>query len=147
MQSNDYKLEMISRYFSYAEALWLPKWGRMANESDGLNALILERLVVTFKKLDLVCEYFDRPINIHCAYRPEFYNKFVGGAADSAHVLGMAVDFDVKSLSCETAISMILKDDMLDKWNMRLENNGKSPSWCHLDDREISPGGHRYFKP
>lgn len=138
--------EMISKYFSYAEALWLPQWERMATEADGLNEEIESNLKELFTKMDTVREYFNCPLVVHCCYRPEEYNKKVKGATQSAHLVGKAIDFHVKNLSCKNAISKILADDMLEKWGMRMENNGPDPAWIHLDLKPVGPGG-RYFKP
>ncbi len=139
--------KQISRYFTWKEALYLPKWSRFANESDGLNLKIESHLVDLFTRMDKVREYFQLPINVHCAYRPAAYNKEIGGAPHSAHIDGMAVDFDIKGLACKEAISLIMRDEMLDEWMMRMEDNGEDPPWIHLDLRSPTTEYDRYFKP
>lgn len=139
--------KQISRYFTWREALLLPKWGRLANQSDGLNLKIEAHLVDLFTRMDKVREYFQLPVNVHCAYRPVEYNKEIGGAIHSAHIDGMAVDFDVKGLECREAVSLILRDDMLEDWDMRMEDNGDHAPWIHLDIRAPSDAYSRYFKP
>lgn len=135
----------ISKYFTWKEALWLPRWDRMADESDGLNAQVMDSLKVLFAKMDVVREYFGAPIIVHVCYRPEEYNKLIGGAPQSAHRLGMAVDFSIKGISCDDARKKIMDEKMLEIWNMRMEDLPGS-NWIHLDIRAPGPAG-RFFKP
>jgi uncharacterized protein YcbK (DUF882 family) len=151
----------ISAHFTYKEALWLPRWGRAGSEQDGLTDEVLARVEFLLKeKMDAVREYFGRPINVHVCWRPPAYNKLVGGAKKSAHLamvdyagnplapeaIEAAIDFDVEGLSCDEARQMILDDDMLETWGLRMENNPGS-SWVHLDCREPLPGHSRFFSP
>lgn len=140
-------MDQISNHFTWNEALYLPTWKRLANEQDGLNAEIKENLVKLFSLLDQIRDHFNSPINIHCAYRPEAYNAQIGGAANSAHKYGMAADFDVSGWDCEKARQDLLSSGLLEQLNLRMENNGPSAQWVHLDYREVPPGGHRYFIP
>lgn len=135
----------ISKHFTFKEALWLPQWERMADETDGLDETILDSLKVLFFKMDIVREYFGAPINVHVTYRPEFYNQLVHGAAQSSHKTGMAVDFHVSGISCDDARKKIMDESMLEIWGMRCENAPGS-NWIHLDIRAPGPAG-RYFKP
>lgn len=137
--------QSLSQYFSWREVLYLPKWGRLATESDGLADEIKENLKCFFKKLDVVREFFGAPIVIHCAFRPKGYNALVGGAQGSAHLLGLAADFHVQGIECGEAIAKILAQDKLSEWNLRMENNGDNPTWIHLDSLEPGVFG-RYFQ-
>jgi len=138
--------EKISKYFTYKEALWLPRWNRMATEEDGLTSEILDNIKNTAKWMDQVREYFGKPISVHCWFRPEAYNQLVKGAKTSTHLKGKAVDFDVKGLSCDEVREKLLADNKLEQLKIRMENNGQGSNWVHLDDREPGPAG-RYFKP
>ena len=151
----------ISSHFTYGEALWLPTWGRMGNDTDGLTGDVIARLTFLFQKMDVVRDYFGKPIRVHVAWRPEAYNRLIGGATNSAHRAqvdgsgaelpgnGMeaAVDFDVEGLTCDQARQMILNDNKLEEWGMRMEDNGAGASWIHLDTRQPLPGHQRFFKP
>lgn len=136
----------ISKYFTWKDALWLPKWNRMANESDGLTPQVLSNLKLLFDKMDIVRDFIQRPIIVHCAYRPLLYNQAIRGAKDSAHMAlepGVAaVDFNVRGMNCMPAKMEFLP--MLEVWNMRLEKNGIDANWLHLD---IGRTGKRYFNP
>lgn len=133
-----------SKHFTWKEALWLPQWSRAAEGAE-LTPEILETIERVASWMDTIREFFGKPINVHCWLRPDAYNALVGGAKSSVHRLGMAVDFDVVGLDCDTAKKMILDAGLLDSMQLRMEDiHG---NWVHLDDKPLSPGGHRYFKP
>ena len=149
----------ISSYFTVNEALWLPRWGRLAAVGDGLGPDSYSALLLLFQKMDVVRELLDRPIHVHCAYRPKPYNLEVDGAPESCHMarrengaLLAAVDWDAKTPeeefmgpSCDEVRSLILPK--LDEWNLRLEDRGPGSPWLHLDTRIPLPGHSRFFKP
>jgi hypothetical protein len=141
----------ISKHFTYREALWLPTWNRMGNTTDGLNDDVIARLQFLTSKMDAVREYFDASVNVHVCWRPAKYNAEIGGAPNSAHCapsdMIAAMDFDVEGLTCDDAKAMILKDNKLEEWGMRMEDNGDGAHWIHLDTRPILSGHPRFFKP
>ena len=141
----------ISKHFVWREALWLPQWNRTANETDGLAQQALDNLRWFFKTMDLVREYFSAPIIVHVCYRPAAYNKLIGGASNSAHLAKLpgeaAIDFHVSGLTCDAAISRILKDGKLEEWSLRAERLPAGSGWIHLDSRKPAPGRPRYFLP
>lgn len=135
----------ISKYFTLHEALYLPSWSREANASDGLNDNVMANLKEVFSRIDSLREFFNSPIIVHVAYRPEAYNKLIGGAEHSAHLLGKAVDFHVQGLDCESARQNILNNGLLDKLNLRMEDNGEKATWLHVDTAPVVHS--RFFKP
>jgi Peptidase M15 len=137
--------EPISKHFMWREALWLPQWQREATEEDGVNEYIRENLEELFTKMDMIRNFFLKPIIVHCAYRPKAYNELVGGALRSAHMDGRAVDFHVMGLNCDEARKTIIDLKLLDLWKVRLENNA-GKNWLHVDLRLPGSGG-RFFKP
>ena len=146
---NQKPTDLISKHFTFKEALWLPSWSRMASEIDGLDINVIHRLKHLFNALDAVRDHFNAPIRVHCAYRPKDYNELVKGAKASAHLadrdLNAAVDFDVKGMDCKTAITRILNSNLLDTLKLRMENNGINPVWIHLDTKPAAK--ERYFIP
>lgn len=100
--------------------------------------------------MDLVREYFDRPIIIHVCYRSREYNKLVGGAKSSAHLAinpgEAAVDFHVSGISCDDSREKIIQDKKLEGWGFRMEKLPGS-NWIHLDSRKPAEGRPRYFLP
>jgi len=138
--------QMVSKYFTVHNMIYLPTWKRLANEADGLNEEIKENLIKLGQKMDTVREYFSKPINVHVTYRPLEYNKAIGGALHSAHSDGMAMDWDLMGMTCDEVREKLVTDKCLDTWAMRCEDAPKT-NWVHLDYRELKPGGHRFFIP
>lgn len=135
----------ISVYFTYHEALYLPTWKREATEQDGLTDEVKQALIEMFAKMDKVREHFKAPINVHVAFRPEAYNKLIGGAPNSAHKYGKAVDFDIEGWNCDKAREEIINKGLLESLDLRMEKN-PGGSWIHLGN-DYAPGHNRYFLP
>jgi hypothetical protein len=135
----------VSLHFTVKEALWLPQWNRMANESDGLNDTVKANLINIFRKMDDVRDFLGKPIRVHCAYRSKEYNALVKGAPQSSHMADQesaAVDWDCGENCYETQKKL---EPKLEGWGLRMENNGPEANWVHLDDHVVPPGGHRWF--
>lgn len=153
--------DKVSRYFRVREALWLPKWNRMASESDGLNADAKAGLTEIFDLMDQVRDLLGVPLIVHCAFRPEKYNLLVNGAVNSYHkarvimiegkrYLVGAVDFHpaFDGLSVPAACDRgkeILRPE-LDRLGLRMELNGDGAAWIHLDCGPVPKGGNREFR-
>ena len=135
--------DAVSAHFSVRDMIWLPSWGRLANESDGLDDTIKANLIELANKMETVRQLTgNRLIRSHVAYRSPQYNAQIGGAPHSAHRDGRAMDFDVVGLSCDDARAIIVP--ALGMLKMRCEDNPGS-LWVHLGhDFERQP---TYFKP
>lgn len=142
----------ISKHFTVHEALWLPSWQVYHIPSEEEKANIIK----TAEKMELVREFFDKPVNVNCWIRPRSvncpdkkayhgrnYNAFVGGAPGSAHAEGLAVDFTVSTVTASDAKDML--KDQLEIWDIRMENI--TGNWIHIDLRKPAPGGKRFFRP
>lgn len=147
----------ISKYFTVKEAILLRNWDRLADETDGLNEKIKNELIRIFREtMDPIRELLGRPVFIKSAYRPKKYNVSIGGATRSAHMADRgyaAVDFwtdadgdgELTGQDCD-AIKEILMP-LLEKMNIRMEDNGKGARWVHVDNKPVAPGGNRFFLP
>jgi len=60
----------------------------------------------------------------------------------SGHVLGMALDFDVKGMTAEEVRAWIVKNANLFPCKIRLEDG---VTWCHLDVKETSTNPKVYL--
>lgn len=135
----------ISRYFTVKEAIYLPTWARIANETE-LTDIVKANLITIFTKLDEIREVFGAPINIHCALRPPAYNKQINGAVNSSHISGKAIDFHIEGYNCDEARAKILSLGLLATLKLRMEDLPGS-SWIHIDTRNPSEEARRFFKP
>jgi hypothetical protein len=157
--------EKISKYFTVKEAIWLDKWGRLATPADGLTDQVKAKLVQFFReKVDRVREKLGRPMFSKSCFRPDLYNKAIGGARLSCHrvieqeVEGVkkvcaALDFwcdadgdgDKDGEDCD-----LIKDALrphLEEFGIRMEKNGKGARWVHVDDKDVPASGNREFDP
>jgi hypothetical protein len=72
-------------------------------------------------------KYFNTAITITSGYRSKSYNAKIGGAPNSYHTSGQAIDFLVKGLSPE---NVQMKLDSIHKGGLEY-----APSWTHIDIR------------
>lgn len=68
------------------------------------------------------------PIKIISGYRCEAHNKKVGGAPDSFHVKGMAVDIETPKIGKDRLLEAV-------KAVKKIKGIGIYPTWIHLDIR------------
>lgn len=140
----------ISKYFAWHEALLLPSWQAMHIPTQQE----IDNITKSAQMMDIVREYLNTPLIVHVWLRPilnnpssshngQDYNAFIGGAPNSAHKIGLAVDFNPKDMTCEQGRQLLLPK--LEEFNIRMENNGVDANWIHLD---LAPVVHsRFFIP
>lgn len=141
--------EKVSTNFSVKDCVFLPSWNRLAGEEDGLTEEVKDNLINLCAKMEGVREFLGGyPIIVHCTFRPISYNKQVGGAPNSPHLSGMAMDWHLEGFANSTGCNSIRLKliPKLEEFDMRLENN-EYGAWCHLDYREPLPGHSRFFIP
>jgi hypothetical protein len=140
----------ISKHFTVHDATYLPTWQCYHEPSDTEKANILRMAEV----LEKVREVLGKPLNVHCWIRPtnvanstsytgRNYNAVVGGAQNSPHITGIAVDFNPVGLECGQGREVLLPE--LEKLGIRMEN--REGPWIHVDIRSPAPGHPRFFRP
>lgn len=132
-----------SKYFKWKDAIWLNRWEVCAiPKTDFIYLNIIEACT----KMDQIREILQAPIVITSWYRPIKYNESIGGARNSAHILGKAVDFQVQNMTADE-VRQALYFSMVNL-NIRMENLPGS-NWTHIDTKVDGPMGleERYFKP
>ena len=148
-------------FFSWREALWLPEEKRAVSDLE-LTEELKGNLINTFRWMDKVRNWIGRPITVTIALRTLSYHldlykrinakRKAQGLVElkvpmgSFHLLGRAVDFVVVGLSCDDFKALVLKENKLEEWGLRMEDNGEGSNWIHLDDKTPGPSG-RFFKP
>lgn len=133
----------ISKYFTVGEALYLPKWNKLAEiPSEAIKGNILDLA----RRMDAVRENFGLPIVVHCWYRPPEYNKLIGGAKRSMHMVGGAVDFHIDGIYCDDVRCMLKESNFAHLLRLRIEMN-TGGNWVHLDIKKVTNENDRYFKP
>lgn len=145
------KKSKITPHFTVHDATWLPTWEIYHIPSEEEKANIIK----TAEKLELIREYIDRAINVHVWIRPlkvnapgtiyngRNYNLAVGGAPRSAHISGLAVDWNPYKMTCSEARIILIP--MLAEYKIRMENI--EGNWVHIDLNDPAPGRPRFFRP
>ena len=89
-----------------------------------------------FKAAQLIRSFTNQPVLINSSYRTPLCNKNSGGAPDSYHLLGKALD-----LNCGSALKAVT-DDIASKGPLYrslrqcgINGFGISPSFLHIDTR------------
>lgn len=93
--------------------------------NDGTDKILIDSELV--EKLQIIREYFGKPVIINSAYRTSTYNKKVGGATNSQHVLGKAADIRIASVKPSTVADFAKK--------IGFRGVGIYSWGCHLDTR------------
>jgi len=78
-------------------------------------------------------------------WRPEGYNKLIGGALNSAHIEGKACDFVVTGIDCDDVREQL--EPKLTELGIRMEDL-PGANWVHIDIRKpLNEDSNRFFKP
>lgn len=132
-----------SKNFTWAEALYLPRWEMHTLPTSPNVFLAIEK---TAMKMQAIRDFLNKQIRVTNWFRPTKYNDFIGGAKGSSHIRGLACDFQVLGLDADTARGLVLPK--LAEFEIRMENLPKS-NWVHIDlncDEKTSLD-KRFFKP
>lgn len=140
-QSLDHKVPGCD-HFKWREVLFLPQWNIYAvPRYDG----IIENLCKVTFALDKIRKKLGKPITVTSGFRPEPYNKLIGGAQKSAHMDGMALDFII--IGMETRAARDYLRHKLFELGIRMEN-ADTPH-IHIDIRcdDDDTNEKRFFIP
>lgn len=93
---------------------------------DGSDKILL--CPETVEILQAVRDYFGKPVHINSAYRTPTYNKKVGGATKSQHVVGTACDINVTGVPPAAVASFL-------EVFYPAHGIGLYPTFVHIDSR------------
>lgn len=115
----------MTPHFSLAELI---------HTSTGLNNTPnneqLSHLKTLANGLESVRDLLGRPIRISSAFRSKEVNLAVGGAANSAHLLGYAADITVSGLTNNEICKAIVKAGI--KFDQLIDECSKGGQWVHI---------------
>lgn len=120
----------VSRYLTVGEVL------RMDPRRRPMAGSVAETQILrTAAQFDLMREAWGSAIGVTSFYRPEPINSQIGGARNSLHVLGMAIDIYPSNGELEKFHQWLLK-----RWSGGY-GDGRRKLFIHIDTREAGKGG------
>jgi hypothetical protein len=155
MSINHKELITNCKHFTWSEALYLPRY-KIHHIPTSIEIANIQELA---EKLDKVRELLNKPIIVSCWIRPisvscddvkfkgKNYNAEIGGAKSSSHIVGLAIDFQVKGMTVDEAMKIITPK--LLEFELCAENNGSKQkrNWIHLQSRQVRGKWGVVFNP
>lgn len=89
---------------------------------------VLVNLMRTAQRMEIVRDLLESPIQVSSGYRSPVLNKAVGGAHDSAHLTGNAVDFKCAEFGTPHEIAKFLAQHP----NLNFDQLIFEGSWVHI---------------
>ena len=125
-------MKNISKYITYLEATTSQTAIRKGIDNSPSDAELINMKLVAIRVFDVVRDHFKTPLRVSSFYRCLKLNAAVGGAKNSQHKLGQAIDMqgtgDVINKEIFEFIKKNLDFDQL-IWEFGNELN---PAWVHV---------------
>jgi len=137
---NDFLNELLPdcKNFTWEEVLYLPRYNIHAVPTKE----VITRVTKFAPKVQEVRNILGVPMLVTSWWRPPAYNKLIGGADESWHMEGGALDFRCPGITSDEIRHQL--QPKLEDLGLRMEDL-PGASWVHIDDKE--PGNKRFFKP
>ena len=115
-------------------------------KSDELTKEVKDNAVILINKVNqLLKDLGIESVIVSSGFRTSAVNAATKGAAKkSLHMTGKAVD--IADAKHELAHKILARPDLLDKYELWMEDIAATPTWCHLDIGTRSPRPLRVFK-
>jgi len=94
---------------------------------------LLENCQELADNLQVLRDHIGKPINIISGYRPPAYNKKIGGAKRSQHLLARAADIKVSGMAPAEVHATVIK--LIKAGKMKQGGVGKYSTFVHYDTR------------
>jgi uncharacterized protein YcbK (DUF882 family) len=95
---------------------------------------VIDNLRVLAKNLQVLRDYVKKPIKINSGYRSPAYNKKIGGATKSQHMLGRAADITIQGMTAGQVADTI--EQLIAAGKMQQGGLGRYPNFVHYDIRK-----------
>jgi uncharacterized protein YcbK (DUF882 family) len=118
----------ISRNFD------LPEFA--CNDGTDVPAEYLPNVITLAKNLQVLRDTLKKPVTINSGYRSPDYNKKVGGASKSQHLVAKAADIRVPGLLAIEVYNVILR--LIEQGKMHNGGLGLYDTFVHYDVRAAS---------
>lgn len=125
-------MKNISKYITYLEATTSQTATRKGINNTPTDAEIINMQLVAVRIFDVVRDHFKTPLRVSSFYRCLKLNAAVGGAKNSQHKLGQAIDIQGTGDLTNKEIFNFIKNNLdFDQliWEFGNETN---PAWVHV---------------
>ena len=125
-------MKNISKYITYLEATTSQTASRKGIDNSPTDAELINMKLVAIRVFDVVRDHFKTPLRVSSFYRCLKLNTAVGGAKNSQHKLGQAIDMQGTGGVTNKAIFEFIKKNLdFDQliWEFGNEAN---PAWVHV---------------
>ena len=102
-------------------------------DGSGVPEEYMENVELLAKNLQVLRDFIDRPIHVISGYRSPKYNRKIGGARRSQHMLAKAADIKVRGMEPDEVRNAILQ--LIEEGKMMQGGVGRYRSFTHYDVR------------
>jgi len=94
---------------------------------------VFNNILLLVKELQTLRDFIGKPITINSGYRSPEYNKKIGGASRSQHLLGKAADIRVEGVSPRELRGII--EELIKDGRLSFKGIGAYSNFTHVDIR------------
>ena len=104
------------------------------NDGSEMPTNVLQNIEDLVDELEIIRKFFNKSITINSGYRSESYNKSIGGASKSQHLLGNAADIVIEGVEPDIVADAI---EGLNRIGViKIGGLGRYDTFTHVDIRE-----------
>lgn len=104
-------------------------------DKSDINLEVFNNILELADNMQLIRDYLGKPITINSAYRSPSYNKKIGGAKLSQHIIGNACDFTVKGFTPDEVADKL--EELIKDLTISQGGIGRYDTFTHYDIRGI----------
>lgn len=106
----------------------------MCHDGTQVPARYLENVKTLAMQLQVLRDYIGEPIRLNSGYRTPSWNKKIGGAPRSQHLLGKAADISVETYTPKQLAAVV--EQLITEEKLYFGGLGIYPGWIHVDIRK-----------
>ena len=95
---------------------------------------LIANVVELAKDLQIIRDFFGKPMKINSAYRHEVYNATIGGTKNSMHIQAKAADIVIEGVSNDEIQEKVL--ELMNNHTITNGGLGRYDNFTHIDTRE-----------
>ena len=105
------------------------------NDGTTVPDILLPNVIELAKNLQVIRDALGKPVHINSAYRTVDYNKKIGGATKSQHLIGKAADIRINGIAPKEVADAI--EQLISEGKMKQGGLGRYNSFTHYDIRGV----------